>query len=147
MSKGLLIALVSVVYLACNTEGSRMRRVESQPSDVDVDKVGKQLGLQLPSGTQVVGMETESGGPDGAIFVKLQVPGAHSEQFIRNCGVTRFESGLADLLGPDRGFWDPHQAKTLKVGDVPVHSTRAMVIGLDDSRTDALVVYVVNHGT
>jgi len=147
MFKGLLIALVSVACLACNTEGCRMRGADSQPSEVDIDKLGKQLELQLPPGTRVVGMETESGGPDDAIFVKLTVPRAHAEQFIRDCGVTRFEVGLANTLGPDRGFWDPHQAKALKVGDVPLHSTRGMVIGVDDSGTDALVVYVVNHGT
>ena len=124
-----------------------MGGVESQPSEVDIDKLGKQLELQLPPGTQVVGMETESGGPDDAIFVKLRVPRAHAEQFIRDCGVTRFRSDAAVQLGPDRGFWDPHQVKALQVGRVPMQTTRGMVIGVDDSHPDALVVYVLNHGT
>jgi hypothetical protein len=74
------------------------------------------------------------------------VPTAHSDEFLKNCGVPHFESGGADLFGPDGGFWDPHQAKALKVGDVMLQSARGLVIGVDDAPADALVVYVVNHG-
>jgi hypothetical protein len=140
MFNHLLTACLSVACLACNRGGSNMQ------SDVSIEQLGKRLGLQLPPGTQVVGVENESG-LDDAIFAKLRVPSAYSQQFIRECGVTRLEPHLADLLGPDRGFWDPHQANKLKVGDIPQASTRGLVIGVDESHADALVVYVMNHGT
>lgn len=123
-----------------------MRHAGNHQSATDIDALGKQLGLQLPPGTQVVGVETESG-IDDAVFAKLRIPTTRSAEFLKSCGVTRFESGAADLLGPDRGFWDPHQAKALKVGDVMLQSARGLVIGVDDAPVDALVVYVMNHGT
>jgi hypothetical protein len=144
--KVLLIALLSLACSACSRDGC-MPGGDSQPPEVDIDKLGRELELQLPPGTQVLGMESESGGPDDAIFVKLRVPSAHAEQFIRTCGVTSFLSNAADLLGPDRGFWDPHHAKALRVGRVPMHASRGTIIGVDDSGADALLVYVVNHGT
>jgi hypothetical protein len=113
---------------------------------MNLDVLAKRLGLALPAGTQVVHVETESG-IDDAIFAKLRVPSTRADDFIRSLHVTRFQHGAADLFGPDRGAWDPHQAKALRVGDVLLPSTRGLVVGLDESRADALVVYVLNHGT
>ena len=91
-------------------------------------------------------VETESG-IDDAIFAKLRVPLASAEAFVAGLGVANFQHGAADLFGPDRGPWDPHAAKALRVGDVPLPSTRGLVVGIDDSSPDVLVVYVMNHGT
>jgi hypothetical protein len=114
--------------------------------EIDVDALGKQLGLQLPAGTQVLGVETESA-IDDAIFAKLRIPAERSGEFIKSCGVTRFRPGGANLLGPDHGFWDPHHATALRVGDVPLPTTRGLVVAIDESSPEALIVYVMNHST
>jgi hypothetical protein len=115
-------------------------------SSKDLDALGKRLGIALPLGTEVVHVETESA-LDDAIFAKLRIPAARAEAFVQSLSVSRFETGAADLLGPDQGPWDPHRAKGLRVGDVTSSSQRALIVGLDDSAAGVLVVYVMNHGT
>lgn len=112
----------------------------------DVGTVGNRLGLRLPPGTQVLGFKTEAG-LDDAVLAKLRIPTSRSQQFIRDCGVTRFRPGEADQLGADQGFWDPHQAKALRIGRPPLPAARGLVLGLDESRADGLIVYAMSRGT
>ena len=112
----------------------------------DVQSVGRKLGLKLPPGTEVLGVEAESG-IDDAIRAKLRVPASQSAEFLRECGVQRFRQGGANLLGPDHGFWDPHSAKALRSGDVALPSARYLVIAIDESSADVMVIYAMNYST
>jgi hypothetical protein len=118
----------------------------TRESRTEIDELGKRLSIELPAGTQIVHVETESG-LDDAIFAKLRIPAARADEFVQSLRVTEFQTGAADLFGQDRGPWDPHRAKGLRVGDVPLASTRGLVVGIDDGSTGALMVYVMNHGT
>lgn len=57
-----------------------------------------------------------------------------------------FEAGAGGKLGSDFAFWDPHQAKHLRTVQASLPPDRVLNIGYDDSRGEAIVVYVVNHG-
>jgi len=129
---------------ACK-QGVDVQRGEGA-AGADIGTVGHRLGLHLPPGTEVLGVETEAG-IDDAIFAKLRIPVAHAAEFVKDCGVTRFRSGGANLLGPDHGFWDPHKAKELRSGDVALPSGRYLVIAIDESQSDVLVVYAMNYST
>ena len=131
--------------VACGTQ-KRRRHKMNDVGDANIVVVGQKLGLELPPGTQVIGIQTEAG-IDDAIFAKLRIPAARTAEFLKQCGVTRFKSGGANLLGPDHGFWDPHQAKRLRSGDVALPSARDLLIAIDESASDALIVYAMNYST
>ena len=109
------------------------------------EQIGTRLGVTLPAGTRVVGFDSEAG-IDSMFRAKLEMSGEQLETFIAGTNVARFEAGDADLLGPDRDYWDPHRAKKLRIGEVELPQARFLVVAIDDSQPTA-VVYVMNHGT
>lgn len=138
-------ALMIVMLLsASGCDGGNSAEIAELRANLDV--LGKRLDLNLPPGTQVVHVETEYG-MDDAIFAKLQIPAAEAPGFIQGLELKSSRHRSADAFGRDHGLWDPHQAKVLRVGSVMLPSSRGLVVGLDDSRSDVLVVYVLNHGT
>jgi hypothetical protein len=146
MSKSTIIAVMLVLVAACRTEESPMGKSTSSESRTELEELGKRLSMELPAGTRIIHVETHSG-LDDAIFAKLRIPAGRAVEFVQSLRVTEFQTGAADLFGRDRGPWDPHQAKGLRVVDVPLASTRGLVVGVDDGSTGALIVYVLNHGT
>jgi hypothetical protein len=140
------LALTLMLVTACHGDENKVVDPKTTSSRTELEALGKRLGLTLPDGTAVVHVETESA-LDDAIFAKLRVPGDRADEFVKSLNATRFEAGAADLFGPDRGLWDPHQANGLRVGDVPLPSQRGLVVGIDDGASGVLTVYVMNHGT
>ena len=137
-------AVVAVFVLACSSGDKTVKRSVHQTRDVQ--SIGQMLGLQLPPGTEVVGVETEAG-IDDAIRAKLLIPASRSADFLRDCAVKRFRQGGANLLGPDHGFWDPHSAKALRSGEVTLESGRSLVVALDETSSDILVIYAMSYST
>jgi hypothetical protein len=113
---------------------------------MDVQLLGQKLGLKLPMSTEILGVETEAG-IDDAVRAKLRIPTAQAQTFLQDCGVSRFKKGGANLMGPDHGFWDPHAAKTLRSGEVSLTSGRAVIVAVDESSEEHIVVYVMNYST
>ena len=144
MHRGTL-TLMLVLATACNAKETKLAESKLIAAGTELAALGKRLDINLPAGTEIVHVETEFG-LDDAIFAKLRVPSARAEKFVRSLNVARFETGAADLLGPDRGPWDPHRAKGLRVGDVELPSQRGLVVGIDDGAAGVLTVYVMNHG-
>jgi hypothetical protein len=140
-----LLQVATVVALACSSDSGCTQEANKYQTS-DVHGIGQALSLRLPQGTEVIGVLTESA-LDDAILVKLRIPASERENFLRDCVVKRFKPGGADLLGPDRGFWDPHRAKSLRWGEVALESNRALLVVLDDSRSDSLVVYAMNYSS
>lgn len=136
----------ALVFTVCCGKEARMDLSETAALRNDPDALGRRLGLALPPDTQIIHVEVETG-LDDAIFAKLRVPAGRADAFVKSLHITNLQRNAADLLGPDRGPWGPHHADGLRVGDVPLASTRGLVVGLDDKAIDGLVVYVMNHGT
>lgn len=128
----------------CARSGSDPMR--DKPAFADVAALGRKLGVQLPADTEVLGVTTESGGPDDAVFAKLRFSKDQLDEFLKRTGAIRFRAGGADVLGPDRGFWDPHRAKSLRVARVQQPSSRGLILGIDQSEAKVVVIYALNHG-
>lgn len=134
--------VLSVV--ACNTGGETVTTSGSHAEMVR--SVAQKLGIKLPQGTEVVGVETEAGFDD-AIRAKRRVPAPSGAEFLRDCAVKRFRQGGSNLLGPDHAFWDPHRARMLRSGEVTLQSGRALLVAIDKSASDALIVFAMNYST
>lgn len=106
----------------------------------------ERLGVPLPPGTVVLGVEVERG-LDDAVFAKLQIPLRELWAFQAATGIESFREGGADLLGPDHNLWDPHQAKSLATGSTPLPNSRNLIVAIDASHAEQAVVYAVNHGS
>ncbi len=86
---------------------------------------------------------------DDAVFVKLEIPKAEFETFWATTHIDRASMRPArpGILGPDDGFWDPDKASALSIGKVWRADARGLQIGLDESRPDVTVVFILEHGT
>ena len=111
-----------------------------------VDELSARLGVRLPEGTRVLGVDSETG-IDDLVRAKVEISKAHLTSFLATTAIPRFEQVDADILGPDREFWDPHKASNLRVGDVQLPNARFLVVAIDEGRPQVAVLYLINHGT
>ncbi|MFC1642582.1 hypothetical protein ACFL5O_07835 [Myxococcota bacterium] len=51
------------------------------------------------------------------------------------------------LWGPDESFWDPNKAANLRIGETPRPGARFLGTAFDDTNPNAVVVYIIDHGT
>jgi|GEM_PF-2560649 len=130
--------------LACSAGGETLTTSGNHTGTVT--SIDQKLGIKLPKGTEVLGVETEAG-IDDAIRAKLRVPASSGAEFLGDCPVKRFRQGGANLLGPDHGFWDPHRATMLRSGEVTLQSGRALLVAIDESSSDAIIVFAMNYST
>lgn len=110
------------------------------------DAVIAQLGLRLPAGARVVGASSSTDG-DGLVRAKLEMPTAQVSGFVASTQIAGLEDTEPDVLGPDEGFWDPHHAKRLRYGQTELSGARFLHVGIDETRPETAVVYVMLHGT
>ena len=134
---------LSVTACGGSDNNSRQQRENQMPT---IAELNSSLGVSLPSETRIVGVHAEAG-IDDMRSAKVEIPRSQLAAFLDGTRIPRFEPGDADLLGPDKGFWDPHRAKKLRVGDVQLPGARFLVVAFDDSGDDVATVYLMNHGT
>lgn len=120
-------------------------RIESVPT---LAQLAHEAGVRFPPGARLVGSARENG-IDDLLRFKVEVAPAELPAFLSTSPVPAeaLEPGEGGLLGPDQGFWDPSQAKRLRTGQKIMPRQRAVNIGIDEGRTDKVIIYVVNHGT
>ena len=139
-----VVCAAIVLGFACNKTDSADRA--GKTVNISIDELSVSLGVTLPPDTRIVGVHAEAG-IDDMRSAKLEIPKQRMSSFLAATRIPRFEKTDADLLGPDRGFWDPHKAQNLLSGDLQLPGARFLVVAYDDSRSDVTVVYVINHGT
>jgi hypothetical protein len=86
---------------------------------------------------------------DDIVRVKLEMASRELPSLVEQTQIdpAAFYPGTRGLLGSDKDFWDPHQAPALRTGQAKRPDARALNLGIDDSRPDVAVVYLVEHGT
>jgi hypothetical protein len=120
-----------------------------KPSAEDtLESVGRQLGVAFPAAAKLIGVHREQG-IDDLVAAKVEMPATEWPGFLAKIPMERdlFSPGERGLLGPDDGFWDPHQAKGLRTAQALLPGRRTLNIGYHHGRGTVVVVYVVNHGT
>jgi hypothetical protein len=141
----LVTVLVLTFSLCCSAKGKKAMTAK-EPTELET--LGRDLGLSFPEGTTVVGIERQEG-MDDMLRAKLQMSAEAARRFLEHAPVRSdaFRPGVRGLLGADKDWWDPHQAKRLRSGQANLDGARVLNIGVDEARPDAVVVYIVNHGT
>jgi hypothetical protein len=130
-----------------NEEG-RMNAKNEAPVPVSVSQLGKELGLEFPPSTRVLGV-LRSNGMDDAVRVKLELAASELPAFLERTQIdgAAFRPGTRGMLGPDKDFWDPHQSQSLRTAQVARPNARSLNVGIDDSQGDRVVAYLMEHGT
>jgi hypothetical protein len=107
-----------------------------------------ELGVTFPSGTRLIGVSRERG-IDDLIEVEVEMAASDFSGFLARTPVQEqdFRPGERGLLGPDHDWWDPNKAARLRSGQAQLPKGRALNIGVGDSHSDRVRVYIVNHGT
>jgi hypothetical protein len=85
---------------------------------------------------------------DDRVRVKVEMSAADLPAFLERTPIDAdsFSPGAGGRLGQDHGFWDPHRAAKLRTAQATLDDNRVLNIGVDESRTDRVAVYIVNHG-
>lgn len=55
--------------------------------------------------------------------------------------------GTGGFLGSDVDFWDPHKAQGLKTRQARTAKGRVLSVGVDQSRPDVVILYIMEFGT
>jgi hypothetical protein len=86
---------------------------------------------------------------DDAVRVKLELAATEFPSVLEQTAIdgAGLRSGTRGMLGPDDDFWDPHESKSLRTGQVSRSNARSLNLGFDDSRGDVVVAYLMEHGT
>jgi len=128
-----------------NGEGRMNARNEMPES---LSQLSQELGLAFPPSTRVIGV-LRSNGMDDAVRVKLEIAASEFPSFLDLTQMDRsaMRPGTRGMLGPDKDFWDPHQSRSLRTGQVARPNARSLNLGFDDSRGDPVIAYLMEHGT
>ncbi len=113
-----------------------------------LSKLRMELGLSFPPSTRLIGV-LRSNGMDDAVWVKLEIAATEFPSFLEQTGIdgAGLRPGTRGMLGPDRDFWDPHQSKSLRTGQVSRPNARSLNLGFDDGHGGVVVAYLMEHGT
>ena len=140
-----ILSLVSI-NLGCN-KGCKDMNAHHEASE-SLSVLGQELGLDFPPSTRVVGIRRESG-IDDAVQAKLEMGKEEFAGFFAKTPVDRssMRPGTGGFLGSDVDFWDPHKAPALKTGQAQRSGRRSLNIGVDESRAEVVVVYIMQYRT
>jgi hypothetical protein len=138
------VILIALVLGACNAKGKQTMKTNGEET---LHSVGKEIGLTFPASAKLIGVHRERG-VDDLIAVKVEMPAAEWPKFLASTPIdpALFSPGERGLLGPDQGFWTPHQASGLRTAEATTAQGRVLNLGYDDSHGQVVTVYVVNHG-
>lgn len=142
--RGMLVVLSIAIAAACNAKGKQAMKPKAEET---LTSLGKETGVLFPASAKLIGVHREQG-MDDLIAVKVEMPAAEWPAFLARTPIepALFAPGEQGLLGPDRDFWDPHQAKGLRAAQALLPQRRTLNVGYVE-RGAVVVVYVVNHGT
>jgi hypothetical protein len=124
--------------------GTQSNRESTQSSS----QLGHELGLSFPPSTRVLGVRRESG-IDDAVLAKIEISKNEFQAFFAKTPIdpAAMRPGTGGFLGSDVDFWDPHKAPALKTGQGKSAAGRVLSIGVDESRPDIVVLYIMEFST
>jgi hypothetical protein len=135
--------------LGCEARDSGEERMNAKnEAPESLSRLSQELGLEFPPSTRVLGV-LRSNGMDDAVRVKLEIAASDFPSFLERTQLDRaaLRPGTRGMLGPDKDFWDPHQSRSLRTGQVARPDARSLNLGFDDSRGDVVIAYLMEHGT
>ena len=149
MRRRSVVLLGVCAVVGCKARDSEEGRMKAKnEASESLSQLSQELGLQFPPSTRVLGV-LRSNGMDDAVRVKLEIAASEFPSFLERTQIDRaaLRPGTRGMLGPDKDFWDPHQSKALRTGQVARPNARSLNLGFDDSRGDSVIAYVMEHGT
>jgi hypothetical protein len=138
MTRFILCAAIVSSTLACFRD--------SGDESMSADTIVSQLGLSIPPGTRILGA-SKSNEREGLVRAKLEIPATQVASFMASANIQALEEAGPDLLGPDKDFWDPHQAGPLRSGDAALPGARFLLVAVEERNTEKAIVYLMVHGT
>lgn len=143
----LAIAVAVVSTNLCCSKGCQSMQTK-QESTRSVSELGSELGLSFPPSTRIVGVRRESG-IDDAVQAKLEIGKGELAGFLAKTPIdpSGMRPGTGGFLGSDVDFWDPHKVQGLKTGQAKTAKGRVLSVGVDQSRPDVVILYIMEFGT
>jgi hypothetical protein len=123
-------------------------RAGSKTTSAQLTDLGREVGLEFPPETRVVGVTRERG-IDDLVEMKVEMTPSALVGFLARSPIRPedFHTGEQGLFGSDHDWWDPNQAARLRAGQANLPNARFLNIGYDDAHAGTVIVYIVNHGT
>jgi hypothetical protein len=150
MSKTSLLLVCCLAVAPGCISCSEVRHSVSQFSEQDITREKLQqyersMHLTFPGSTRALNAAYESGGPDDAVFLKVEMDKQDVEAFVKNSPFAN--ANLRSDQSPihnrqDLPWWDPDGAKTYKAGQVILPSNGALNMQVDLDDEMKAVVYL-----
>lgn len=148
-SLGLLTAIIiPMTSMACDRSVTPQDREVAAYDAAQLGELGRELGVALPRGTHVLGVERERG-KDRYIQAKLQLTDAGCATLLRSAGfdLALMDPGTGAHLGSDRAWWDPNQAGGLRTAQHLRDPASYLNIGVAPAGPNKMTVYIVFYDT
>lgn len=113
----------------------------------DIAALSRELMVELPKGTRVLGVERQHG-LDDMTRAKIELGRNEFEPLLLRLPMARdtFSKGKS-RLGADSGFWNPGATPGIRYAQSPLPEGRALHVGYAANSPGTVVIFIVNHGT
>jgi hypothetical protein len=133
--------------ISCKAVWNRKSQFSQQ--DITQEKLQqfeKLMHLSFPASTRALNAAAETGGPDDAVFLKVEMDKQDLETFVKNSPFAN-----ADLRNDqkqinnqkDLTWWNPDAARTYRSGQVMLPSSEYLNILIDFDHDKKIVVYLM----
>lgn len=117
-------------------------------SPKELAELAKQMQVVFPPKTHPLGIRKLIG-LDDAVFLKIEFSQDEWLQFLKTSPIQA--SDLSDakrfFLGEDQGWWDPSQPTKLPTAQALLPEGKILNLGVDQSKSDLVIVYLMWHST
>lgn len=117
-------------------------------NDAALEKVRTVTGLDLPEGTELLGID-DDGAIDSHLSAKLAFAPAALDQLLASLGLApdAFADTSRYFLGTNQGWWDPETPPALPTAQIELAPGRILNIGIDRRDPQRPIVYLFWHTT
>ncbi|MBU4263925.1 MAG: hypothetical protein KKC76_18875 [Proteobacteria bacterium] len=146
MARFLLIsAWLALLLSGC---GDSAAQKEIRMNDKKTTVLAAKMQLVLPPNAVILGIR-ETNGLDNSAFLKVQFDKDQWDQFLDASPLRseEFSDERRYLLGPNDGWWDPERPKVLPTAQAHLAEGKVLNMGVDQSDTSKVVVYLMWHET
>jgi hypothetical protein len=145
MRRWFMVALLCAsTFAGCRTREAE--RMSVAPKAMSLSDLAKQIGVEFPPGSDLIGSEQDSG-IDRAVQAKVAIPPSALATFLERLKLTgeNFSEDDRYLLGENAGWWDPAGTYPLPTAQISLAPSRYLNVGLDRRDPRHVVLYLMWH--
>ncbi len=123
-----------------------MQRTSREDSQARLQECAAKMHLAFPASARLLGFHKLSGGPDEAIYLKIEVRSADLPAFLKKspfAGVQMRNDRCSPAPNRNLDWWDVDRPEQLQSGKAMLPGPRYLDILIDEDQKDIVIVYLM----